>query len=70
MSKKTEAKLRSHSEAIIQAASVLISAVRMSERSEGGRSSGAEMSIDVDLKGGGTETWKFTIHRTASSTDQ
>jgi hypothetical protein len=46
---------------------VLIGVVRSTEQIERGRSSAAELSIDIELTGGGTESWKITIERTASS---
>jgi hypothetical protein len=67
MSKTTEAQIKSRSDAIMNAARLLIGTVRASERSEKGRSSGAELSLDVELTGGGHETWTITIERTASS---
>lgn len=54
-------------DALTNAARLLIGTVRSAERSEGGRSSGAELSLEVELTGGGVETWKITIERTASS---
>jgi hypothetical protein len=41
--------------------------VRSAESSEGGRSFKSELSLDVDLRGGGKETWLITIERTAST---
>lgn len=52
---------------IIEAARTLIGLVRSTERREHGRSSGAELSLEVELTGGGVETWKIIIERTASS---
>jgi hypothetical protein len=60
-------KIRSQSDAITHAAGVLVSMVRMAERAEKGRSSYAELSVEVELTGGGTETWTLKIERTASS---
>ena len=63
----SEAKIRASSDDITHAARVLIGMVRVTERHERGRSSGAELSLEVELTGGGRETWKITIERTASS---
>jgi hypothetical protein len=54
-------------EAVIAAARVLIGMVRSTEQIERGRSSAAELSLEIELTGGGVETWKITIERTASS---
>ena len=67
MPKQSEAKIRASGDALTNAARVLIGIVRVTERNESRRSSGAELSLDVELTGGGTETWKITIERTASS---
>lgn len=59
---------QSHPETEIEsAARVLIGLVRKTEHAENSRSSGAELSLEVSLIGGGTETWTITIERTASS---
>jgi hypothetical protein len=63
----TERNIKAMSDNVLAAARVLIGVVRISEASEGVRSNGAELSLDVQLTGGGTETWKITIERTASS---
>lgn len=52
---------------VIDAARVLIGLTRGVERREGQRSSHAELSLEVELTGGGTETWTIRIERTASS---
>ncbi len=52
---------------ITEAARVLIGLTRSVERSEGARSNHAELSLEIELTGGGVETWKITIERTASS---
>jgi len=50
------------------AARILIAFVMSAEASEGGRRSvKSELSLDVDLRGGGKETWLITIERTAST---
>lgn len=64
---KSESRIKTNSDAITNAARTLIGMTRMAERDERGRSTHAEMSLDVDLTGGGRETWKITIERTASS---
>lgn len=65
--KQTEAKIKASGDALLSAARVLIGVVRSTERSEEARSSGAELSLEIELTGGGVETWKITIERTASS---
>ena len=52
---------------IVEAAHTLIGITRNAERGERARSTHAELSLDVHLTGGGVETWKITIERTASS---
>jgi hypothetical protein len=64
---RSEVLIRSRGDAISNAARVLIGIVRSTERIERGRSSVAELSLEVELTGGGVETWKITIERTASS---
>jgi hypothetical protein len=63
----TGQKIRAAGDAITEAARVLIGVVRATERDESRRSSNAELSLEVELTGGGVETWKITIERTASS---
>lgn len=63
----TATKIKSNSDAITNAARVLIGTTRMAERSEHGRSTKAELELEVELTGGGVETWTITIERTASS---
>lgn len=65
--KRSEAKIRTAGDAITAAARVLIGIVRTTEQSESARSSGAELSLEIELTGGGVETWKITIERTGSS---
>ncbi len=65
--KKTEDSIRARSDSIIAAARMLIGLTRVAEKSEGERAMNAELSLEVDLTGGGCETWKITIERTASS---
>lgn len=67
MSTRTEDHIRQQTDAIAAAARVLISMVRGAERNEGARSTHGELELNVDLTAGGTETWKITIERTASS---
>lgn len=50
-----------------RAARALISLVRLFERDEGRRSHRATLSLEIELTGGGVETWEITIERTASS---
>jgi hypothetical protein len=53
---------------ITAAARVLIGSVRRTERAAGARTMKAELSLDVELTAGGTETgMTITIERTASS---
>lgn len=63
----TSAKLKASGEAITNAARVLIGTTRMVERNEHDRAAYAELSLEVELTGGGNETWRITIERTASS---
>jgi hypothetical protein len=63
----SETRIKASSDALTNAARVLIGVVRSTERIERGRSSAAELSLEVELTGGGVETWKITIERTASS---
>lgn len=67
MSRETEHKINARADDVMAATRVLIGLVRMSEDSEAARSRGAKLELDVELTGGGTETWKITIERTASS---
>lgn len=67
MPRKTEQYLEDRGDAMMAAARVLIDTVRGSERSEGGRSTHAELEVIVELIAGGVETWTITIERTASS---
>ncbi|TMQ14147.1 MAG: hypothetical protein E6J90_27320 [Deltaproteobacteria bacterium] len=67
MSRETEPKIKARAVEMIAAARVLIGMVRASEASEAARSTGAELELEVELTAGGTETWKITIERTASS---
>jgi hypothetical protein len=64
---KTRREIEAQGAAIANAARLLIGMVRVAERSEGGRSDYAELSLEVELTEGGVETWKITIERTASS---
>jgi hypothetical protein len=48
------------------AARVLIGLVRQSEVENNTRV-GAELTLEVELPGGGRETWQMTIQRTAST---
>jgi hypothetical protein len=64
---RAERRLKASGDDIIAAARVLIGMVRLLERDEGGRSTHTELSLEVDLTGGGKETWTITIERTASS---
>ncbi len=65
--KRTEAFIRAKSSSITDAAQALIGMTRGAERSEGARATHAELSLEIELTGGGVETWKITIERTASS---
>jgi hypothetical protein len=65
--RKTEAAIRANSNKITDAARILIGLIRGAERSEGARSTHGEVSLEIELTGGGIETWKITIERTASS---
>jgi hypothetical protein len=65
--RSSENKIKESGDLITSAARVLIGMVRSTETIEHGRSSGATLSLEVDLTGGGRETWKITIERTASS---
>jgi hypothetical protein len=67
MTRQTEQHIKDRSEVITAAAYVLIGMVRVTERSEGGRSTHSELEFTVDLTGGGVETWVIRIERTASS---
>jgi hypothetical protein len=64
---RSEQRITDASSGIAAAARVLIGMVRGAEHDEGGRSTGAELSLEIDLTGGGKETWTITIERTASS---
>lgn len=64
---KTEQRLKDGGGYIVAAARVLISMVRGAERDEGGRSTRGNLELQIELTGGGVETWKITIERTASS---
>jgi hypothetical protein len=63
----TTAKIKASGEAVTAAAHVLIGVVKMTERAEHGRAAKAELDLEVELTGGGIETWTITIERTASS---
>jgi hypothetical protein len=52
---------------VAAAARFLIGMVRVTERDEGGRSTHAKLTVEVELTAGGVETWEITIERTASS---
>lgn len=67
MKRASEARIKSASDALTNAARTLIGMVRITEGIEHNRSSGAELSLEVELTGGGVETWKITIERTAST---
>jgi hypothetical protein len=67
MNRQTEQEIKERSDDIQRAARLLIGMVRVSERSEHSRSTKAELDVEVELTGGGTETWTITIERTASS---
>jgi hypothetical protein len=54
-------------EAIVIAASALIGAVRAIEQDKKQRSSMAELTLEVELTGGGREIWTITIERTVST---
>lgn len=62
-----EAAIQSRSNPILDAARILIGAVRAAERGQGTRSTTTELSCEVDLTGGGRETWAITVERTASA---
>jgi hypothetical protein len=64
---RSEAKIQARSKAIIDAARTLIGTVRMVEGGEKRRAHISELSLEVELTGGGVETWTITIERTASS---
>ena len=63
----SEAKVQARSKAIIDAARTLIGTVRIVEGGEERRAHISELELEVELTGGGVETWKITIERTASS---
>lgn len=65
MTDNTEQFIKSRGEAIIKAAHLLISTVRCCEHEEKARA--AELSLTIELTGGGTEEWVITIARAASS---
>ncbi len=67
MTERTEQQIKERGEAITMAAHILISLVRGAERSEGARSTHGELELNIELTGGGVETWTITIERTASS---
>lgn len=52
---------------IEHAAHTLIGLVRLVERDEKQRASKSTLSLEIELTGGGIETWEITIERTASS---
>jgi hypothetical protein len=52
---------------LIDAAHVLIAMVKIVEVTEKDRATGAKLTIEVGLAGGGVEEWEITIERTASS---
>ena len=52
---------------IERAARTLIGLVLATERDEGERSTGAELTLEISMADGGTETWTITIERTAST---
>jgi hypothetical protein len=64
---RAERRITDASSGIAAAARLLIGMVRGAERDEQGRSTHAELELEVDLTGGGKETWVITIERTASS---
>jgi hypothetical protein len=63
----TKRQIEARGEVITMAAHILISLVRGAERSEGARSTSGELELNIELTGGGQETWLITIERTASS---
>jgi hypothetical protein len=67
MENRSEANIQAQADAVIDAAHVLIGIVLSTEHIERGRTSAAELSLDIELESGGVETWKITIERTASS---
>jgi hypothetical protein len=46
-----------------QAARILIGTVKSIERFEGEQSASAELELEIELAGGGFETWKISIER-------
>lgn len=56
-----------HDARLLAAARTLIGLVMSGERQEGRRSEGAELTLEVDLTGGGRESWTITIERTAAN---
>jgi hypothetical protein len=52
---------------VVNAARALIGLVRGMEKTERQRSSMAELTLDVKLTSGETETWTITIERMAST---
>jgi hypothetical protein len=46
-----------------QAARILIGSVRSIEQFEGEKSVSAELELEIELAGGGFETWKISIER-------
>lgn len=65
--KRTEARIQASSDAITDAAYVMIGMVRGAEKSEAARSTSATLSLEVHLTGGGVETWEITVERVAST---
>lgn len=63
----TEQKIKASGDDIVAAARMLIGMVRVAERGEEARSSGATLELQVELTSGGVETWTITIERKASS---
>lgn len=61
-----EDKIRASGDAITSAGRTLIGLVMTAERAERSRVQVAELSLEIELTGGGVETWKITIERTAS----
>lgn len=64
---RSEAKIKASSSSITEAARTLIGLLLAVEASEHRRTDGAKLSLEIELTGGGTETWDITIERTASS---
>jgi len=64
---KTEDQIKAKGEDIMTAARTLIGMTRKAERNERGRATKAELELQIELTGGGVETWLVTVERTASS---